>query len=258
MKFGAINNPLLPIVDEIRRIQRLNFDFIDLTYEPPFHINYDPIEIRDILAENNLFVIGHTNPSFPVIYPSDLIHNACLGEFKNSAVFFKAVGARLMNVHPFVGEGYFSDEQIIHSNIESLRQIQTICEDNNLEMMVENSFHRPFNALDFYTMLTQQMPNVKLHLDIGHANIGNDPSDFTERFFQLAEVKHIHIHDNDGQDDEHLPLGCGTIDWENIYKIICHNKYDKTITLEVFCRDDDYLKLSKQKLEAGLSPALDG
>ena len=32
------------------------------------------------------------------------------------------------------------------------------------------------------------------------------------------KISHIHIHDNMGKKDEHLPLGKGTIDWKHVMK----------------------------------------
>jgi len=55
--------------------------------------------------------------------------------------------------------------------------------------------------------------------------------------------------DNKGRNDEHLPLGCGSIEWEKIIGIMKNAGYDRTITLEVFSYDRDYLLLSRDKLK---------
>ena len=59
---------------------------------------------------------------------------------------------------------------------------------------------------------------------------------------------HIHLHDNDGQRDLHLPMGTGIIDWDALIKTL-KRIYDGTITLEVFSRDKDYVLLSQKKLK---------
>jgi len=56
--------------------------------------------------------------------------------------------------------------------------------------------------------------------------------------------------DNKGKEDDHLPLGCGNIEWEKIIKIIKKFKFNKTITLEIFSPDRDYLLLSRDKLKS--------
>jgi sugar phosphate isomerase/epimerase len=50
-------------------------------------------------------------------------------------------------------------------------------------------------------------------------------------------IKHIHLHDNRGgsshNDDLHLPVGDGVIDFENIFKMLKSINYKGTITLEL-------------------------
>jgi sugar phosphate isomerase/epimerase len=59
--------------------------------------------------------------------------------------------------------------------------------------------------------------NLGMCFDVGHANhVGNLP-EFLER---ADEYTHIHIHDNDGSWDQHLPLGKGTVDWDAVFKAL--------------------------------------
>ena len=60
-------------------------------------------------------------------------------------------------------------------------------------------------------------PNMGTCLDVGHANhVGNLP-EFLER---APEYTHIHIHDNDGVWDQHLPLGMGMVDWKVVFSAL--------------------------------------
>jgi len=59
--------------------------------------------------------------------------------------------------------------------------------------------------------LVKSVDGVKLSFDIGHANLVGQVRDFLERFLDI--MVHAHIHDNDGKQDLHLPVGEGTIDW---------------------------------------------
>jgi len=61
-------------------------------------------------------------------------------------------------------------------------------------------------------------------------------------------LKHVHLSDNKGSEDLHLPMGVGNIDWKKILKIL-KKYYRGTITLEVFSKDKDYALLSKEKLK---------
>ena len=67
---------------------------------------------------------------------------------------------------------------------------------------------------------------------------------------QSNRIGHVHASDNSSRDDEHLPVGVGTIDFPEFVKALKGIGYDDTITLEVFSRDRDYLRISREKLAA--------
>ena len=50
-----------------------------------------------------------------------------------------------------------------------------------------------------------------------------------------------------------LPVGAGTVNFSEIVNALKNIGYDDTITLEVFSKDRDYLKISREKLEAMFS-----
>lgn len=69
-------------------------------------------------------------------------------------------------------------------------------------------------------------------LDIGHANYSNAPIE--EWFDRLGDkIAYLHLSDNMGKFDDHLPLGDGTIDWK-LANCLWHQLNRETpITLEV-------------------------
>ena len=82
---------------------------------------------------------------------------------------------------------------------------------------------------------------------MGHTNIlGRNPRDFIEKFHE--RIRHVHLHDNFGKDDLHLPMGAGIIDWEKIIRALKQH-YDGTITLEIFSKERQYALASKEKLK---------
>ena len=72
---------------------------------------------------------------------------------------------------------------------------------------------------------------VKCCLDIGHANISRVP--VSEWFDVLGQyIGYIHLSDNNGTWDEHLPLGSGSICWEKASELYESLHRDLPITLE--------------------------
>ena len=88
----------------------------------------------------------------------------------------------------------------------------------------------------------------KLTLDTGHANIGNPGGrrilEFIEKFGH--RIGHLHVSDNFGERDDHIPLGAGNIDFVKIVNELKQCGYDDTATLEIFSEDRRELKNSRE------------
>lgn len=55
---------------------------------------------------------------------------------------------------------------------------------------------------------------IGMTFDVGHANTNANLDAFCKLI--LPHARHLHIHDNHGKYDEHLPLGKGSIDWARV------------------------------------------
>ncbi len=113
---------------------------------------------------------------------------------------------------------------------DSIRFQVTGRTDGHLENLSET-------AEDFEPVI-DQVPDLGLTLDVGHANLGgseNKSIAIIEKFGRL--IRHVHLHDNRGgqskDDDLHLPIGTGTVDFPGIMAALLRAGYDGTMTLEV-------------------------
>ena len=67
-----------------------------------------------------------------------------------------------------------------------------------------------------------RLAGLRFNFDIGHAHLADGPEE-THRgsFAPLRElVSGVHVHDNHGEKDEHLPPYEGTIDWAAAIKTL--------------------------------------
>jgi sugar phosphate isomerase/epimerase len=104
----------------------------------------------------------------------------------------------------------------------------------------------PRDDITSVSEILARVPDIYLHIDTGHANLfGRKPEEFIEKFH--TRLRHVHLNDNDGIRDLHIPMGTGSINWERLIKLL-KGYYDGTITLEIFSRDRDYALLSRDKL----------
>jgi sugar phosphate isomerase/epimerase len=248
MKIGIMNNPSKSIYDEAGFCGKSRFDFLDLTIEGPNAITVDISRLQPILDSLNLTVTGHTDPCLPHAYPIREVREACLRELERCARMFAALGARVMNIHPcyFCPPGMKKD--LVAFNIEVLKPIVEMTASHGLTLVIEN-YKAPFDRVSTFKKILAAVPGLKLHLDFGHTNFGIDDHEVFCR--ELGEhIRHVHFSDNRSRFDDHMPLGVGTVDWENAVNSLKATGYDATITLEVFCGDSEmqsrYLDMSRK------------
>ncbi len=102
------------------------------------------------------------------------------------------------------------------------------------------------DTVENVSKVLRSVPKLLLNLDIGHVNLfGKNPVRFIKKFHK--KIVHVHLHDNNGVADLHLPIGCGIINWKEVIREL-KAYYDGTITLEVFSRDREYVLISRKKL----------
>ena len=248
MKIGFPNNPRKDVLEEIRWIGENGFDFVDFFLEEDKAVpeKIDVECVRKLLHKYNLGVVGHTAWYLPIGSPVKALRKAAIEELERYFEVFCKIGARFVTVHANWPGGMFSAEEGVRFQVESLRVIVNRAGKYNLNIMYE-----PMDGVEDtvknVSAILDKVPQLFLHVDIGHTSLfGRRPEHFIKRFFY--RLKHIHLHDNDKRKDLHLPLGCGSVNWESVVKIL-KDYYNGTITLEVFSKDREYVLLSKRKLE---------
>ena len=251
MQIGAMNHPGEPLHREVAWMAELKLDFIDLTLEPPAAATWqiNPEEVKRLLADHGLGVIGHTAYYLPIGSSFESLRRAAMDELKRALECFAIIGAKWMNVHPD-GHAPFTDETtVVQRNIASLRELVAFAAPLGIGVMLENVPGR-FNSVAQLTPIFDAVPQAGLHLDIGHCNLAvarSTAGELIERF--ARRLAHVHLHDNrGGHADLHLALGMGDIDAPAHVRELRAAGYDGAITLEVFSRDRHYLGYSRDTL----------
>ena len=86
-----------------------------------------------------------------------------------------------------------------------------LVDDYDLNIFIENSFD--LDTMPLKKLMTNVDSNrIGVCLDYGHANFSRDPME--KWFDDLGEhIGYLHISDNNGLFDDHLPLLSGTVNW---------------------------------------------
>jgi sugar phosphate isomerase/epimerase len=251
MKIGAMNHPAREIAAEIRWMAEMGLDFLDLTLEPPSATSWrvDAREVRRLLEEYNLGVVGHTAYYIPMASPFEEIRQASVAEFRRCIRQFAEIGVKWMNIHPDRHAPMHNRAFYIQRNIQTLEELLPEAEACGVGLMIEN-LPGDFNSPAQLGELLDPLPSLGLHLDIGHSNLMVPHNTCGEILAAYGDrLRHVHLHDNKGgHADLHLPLGSGTLDVAKEVAALKKFGYDGTITLEVFTPDTHYLAYSRDVL----------
>lgn len=247
-----MNNPMLDLVTEIDTFAELGFDFLDLALEPQaaYAKGIDVNHIRQVLDRHNMDVIGHTAWYLPIASSFPDLREAALREMELSIVVFRDLGVKKVNVHPHTNVPLAQVDWIRDQNIAALSRLCDITDKFGMKLMLENP-SRDYNRVMELRPVFEAVPGLGFHLDVGHANLSS-PYNRTEELVAsfIDRLEHVHVSDNKGGDDDlHLPLGVGNINWRWVVAVLKNAGYDGTVTIEVFAEDDDYLVMSKNKFK---------
>jgi len=81
-------------------------------------------------------------------------------------------------------------------------------------------------------------------LDIGHAHIAGRIDDFTARPFD--RVFNVHLHDNNGLSDQHLPIGQGTVAWGCVLPQLAAAYPKGPLTFEFLTQPTEYAEIIRR------------
>jgi sugar phosphate isomerase/epimerase len=251
MLIGTMNHPGRDLLKEIEWVASLGFEFLDLTLEPPLAAvqRIDVPAVRAALQGHKLQVIGHTAYYLPLCHPFEGVRRAAVEELKLCLEAFAALGARWMNLHPDRQAPLHDRKFIIERNLQTIHELLVPARQVGVGLMVEN-LPGSFNTVRQLSELLDQVPELGLHLDIGHANLLVEHNTTDELLAAYGgRLRHVHLHDNKGGSaDLHLPLGAGTLETERYIRSLQRAGYDGTITLEVFTPDRQFLTYSRDIL----------
>lgn len=147
------------------------------------------------------------------------IRAAALESYEASIVFASMIGARYVVIHPgYRSDGRFSAALARERAADAMRELIAFNGAYGRLLLVENiggPSASIFSQDEYAHFLDGVSGTVGYIVDVGHAFLNGWSivpllGSIRERLFAL------HLHDNDGGNDSHLPLGQGSIDWEGI------------------------------------------
>ena len=255
MKYGAMNFPVNPLLDELEKISDLGFDYLELTMDPPCAHFTNVLglesELVKALEHSSMDLVCHL-PTF--VYTADLapgIRKASLNEMIQSLKTAARIGTKKSVLHPSVisGLGPFVMDTAARYAHDSLCTIIDMANHLKIDLCFENMFpkYNSFFDTSHFKTIFKKFPGLKMTLDTGHANIDDPSQKKLYEFIQIFpdKIGHIHISDNLGKKDDHFKVGQGNINFKKFIKQIKQSGYNDTITFEIFSQNSEDLLESR-------------
>jgi len=262
LKFGILTNPTNDILKEIKDCGELGFDFVEIGIEWPEGSAEIVLKKRkkiiELLKKYKLFAIAHTSWWIDISSPYKLVREAWIQETKRKIKVAHSLDIKVINFHTHSRaiDSFHKkyEKEILENFCRGLKELVDYGKKYDSEIILENATEKG-EITDFRLIkrIVEKVPGVKIHLDIGHAFICGGMKNVRKFFDTFGKrIVHIHMHDNHGKYDEHLPIGWGKINYNSVVRMLRKINYDKTITFEVFTSKKDAVK-SREKIKKLLS-----
>ncbi|MBU1564597.1 MAG: sugar phosphate isomerase/epimerase [Proteobacteria bacterium] len=259
MQFGAMNFPVLPVLDEIDSFARLGFDYLELAMDPPMahhsNLSAEKKEISKALKKNGLGLVCHLPTFLTTADLTDSLRRASVAEMLLSLHVAAELGAKKVVLHPSMvgGMGAFVLAKVKGYAFDFLSEMVVVSRRLDVAICLENMFPRNLLGVepDDFEEFFRVFPSLKLTLDTGHANITDPKGGCLKKLVKRfgKQIGHLHFSDNQGKRDDHLAVGEGTVNFPELVRSLKAIGYDDTLTLEVFDQDRGKLVASREQLK---------
>lgn len=188
-------------------------------------------EYAELLTEIGLVCLdvhGTATQTISIDTFSPKHHQEYIRLLENRIDFCHQVGGDAVVVHPPAYHAPMIEERLAKSH-KIIQSVEKSCIDKSVSIAFENVRKDDHLIIGEY-FEEYSSDFVGLCYDSGHANI-NDNLDEVMRLGDRLIV--THLHDNNGEKDDHQYPGWGTIDWKKVTNWLKDIKYSKPWNLEV-------------------------
>lgn len=241
-----------PIEEAISKSAELGAECFELIYDlPHFKPDYDHrglITIKELLDSHGLEVSVHA--SFWDLNPASHyreLWELSLKRVKRSIEACEELGGKVVSLHPGrcpIPEIGWLMRDAKNRYLKFLGECLELAGELGVKLAPENTDmpYCPYSTLDELEKLVGDLENAGVTLDVGHAyrggkkaGIKNPEQKIVDAIKRLKKkVVHVHLHDNHGEQDEHLPPGEGNIDFRPILHALRVKNYRGLLIAELW------------------------
>lgn len=231
MKIGvstlAINNNEL--YENLKFLEELNIDYVEILQEyPNSNIDFDLLN-----SFNFHYTIHSPIIDLNIASLNKSIQMASINEIGKSIDLANSLDSDIIVVHPgsvpFLARDYV--DKVLVKCRESLITCENYAKDLGVNIAVENMpnidgfLYKDINELNKLLINL----DIGMTLDVGHAGVNG----FLENDMYFDSIKHVHLSDNNHDNDMHYALGEGSIDFKTVIENFEKHNYDGIYVIEV-------------------------
>ena len=128
------------------------------------------------------------------------------------------------------GEYEDFDERKVDAAFNSLEELKLFAKHRGVEILLENMHNEMASPERLHYFNTVTHLKLKYCFDVGHAQLGSSVDAAWD--IMRPEVRVVHIHDNNGKEDSHLPPMSGSISWQNVMHKLRRDSPHAPVVLE--------------------------
>lgn len=168
---------------------------------------------------------------------------------QQSAEIAAELGCRAVIFHAGLNPEFARGERYYHNWLETMASVaRKLAAQSDVEVYYENVQETSPAELAELAERLQDEKRFGICIDVAHMMLAKGAS-LEEWIHRLAPyIRHFHLNDSHLKTDDHLALGCGGIDWKEVFgRIRQYGLLDRSMLLEVnglqkICTSLEYLK----------------
>ncbi|WP_121821639.1 sugar phosphate isomerase/epimerase family protein [Halostella salina] len=234
------------------------YDYVELMLDGDWSreaLEATPDRLREPLDEHDLDLLVHLPfGGFDVGSPHPHVREGSVEELSACLRTVGEFGAEkaVLHAESNAWKPAADEDERIDLVVDSVQELVDVGESVGVEVCAEN-IPRATPSIHGFDRLFE-VTDVSMTVDTGHARMdGVDAGGIASMVADRPDrITHFHLNDTRVADDEHLPYGAGTVDFDRIFDALRAVDWTGTLSLEVFTLDYGYIAGSLDRLDADL------